>query len=205
MESNAMYAFSVNGNPITYSGEDKKLLRFIREDLNLTGTKDGCSEGACGTCTVLVDGKKMKACTIPLSRLEGKAVTTIEGLSKREADVYAYCFAEAGAVQCGYCTPGMIISAKSLLDVNLNPTLEDVKKAIHGNICRCTGYKKIEEAILESATFFRENREVPDVEEEPKIDKRYRRVDAQPKALGKGMYADDIRIEGMLSIGISTG
>ena len=127
----------------------------------------------------------MKACTIPLSRLEGKAVTTIEGLSKREADVYAYCFAEAGAVQCGYCTPGMIISAKSLLDVNLNPTLEDVKKAIHGNICRCTGYKKIEEAILESATFFRENREVPDVEEEPKIDKRYRRVDAQPKALGR--------------------
>ncbi len=194
-----MYAFSVNGNQITYNGEDKKLLRFIREDLNLTGTKDGCSEGVCGTCTVLVDGKKMKACTIPLSRLEGRSVTTIEGLSEREAEVYAYCFAEAGAVQCGYCTPGMIISAKSLLDSNLCPTREEVTKAIRGNICRCTGYKKkIEEAILMCADFFRENRPVPKTEEEPKLDKRYRRVDAEPKALGKGMYADDIRIPGML-------
>nr|WP_319474076.1 selenium-dependent xanthine dehydrogenase [uncultured Sphaerochaeta sp.] len=198
MESTAMYAFSVNGNQITYNGEDKKLLRFLREDLNLTGTKDGCSEGICGTCTVLVDGKKMKACTIPLSRLEGRVVTTIEGLSSREAEVYGYCFAEAGAVQCGYCTPGMIISAKSLLDTNLSPTREEVTKAIRGNICRCTGYKKIEEAILLCADFFRENRSVPTTEEEPKLDKRFRRVDAEPKALGKGMYADDIRIPGML-------
>ncbi|MGH0052140.1 MAG: selenium-dependent xanthine dehydrogenase [Sphaerochaetaceae bacterium] len=198
MESTAMYAFSVNGNPITYDGEDKKLLRFLREDLNLTGTKDGCSEGACGTCTVLIDGKKMKACTIPLSRLEGKSVTTIEGLSERESEVYAYCFAEAGAVQCGYCTPGMIISAKSLLAVTLNPTLDEVQKAIRGNICRCTGYKKIEEAILMSATFFRENLPIPKTEEEPRLDKRYRRVDAEPKALGKGLYTDDIRIPGML-------
>ena len=91
-----MYAFSVNGKPVQFEGEDKKLLRFLRENLNLTGTKDGCSEGACGTCTVLVDGVKMKACAIPLSRLEGKAVTTIEGLSEREQAVYAHCFAEAG-------------------------------------------------------------------------------------------------------------
>jgi len=193
-----MYAFSVNGNPINYDGNDKKLLRFLREDLNLTGTKDGCSEGACGTCTVLVDGSKMKACAISLSRLEGKSVITIEGLSQREQDVYSYCFAEAGAVQCGYCTPGMIISAKSLLDKNLNPTLEDVRKAIKGNICRCTGYKKIEEAILQAATFFREHLEIPRQEEEPRLDKRYQRVDAKAKALGTGLYADDIRINGML-------
>ncbi|NCC65099.1 MAG: 2Fe-2S iron-sulfur cluster binding domain-containing protein, partial [Spirochaetia bacterium] len=193
-----MYAFSVNGKAITYDGEDKKLLVFLREDLNLTGTKDGCSEGACGTCTVLVDGTKMKACAIPLSRLEGKNVTTIEGLSERESQVYGYCFAEAGAVQCGYCTPGMIISAKSLLDKNLNPTLEEVQKAIKGNICRCTGYKKIEQAILMAATYFRENLPVPQQAEEPKLDKRYRRIDAEPKALGKGLYADDLRIEGLL-------
>lgn len=193
-----MYAFSVNGKPVQFEGEDKKLLRFLRENLNLTGTKDGCSEGACGTCTVLVDGVKMKACAIPLSRLEGKAVTTIEGLSEREQAVYAHCFAEAGAVQCGYCTPGMIISAKSLLDKNPDPSLEDVKKAIKGNICRCTGYKKIEEAILMAATYFRENLSVPDHQEEPRLDKRYQRVDAKIKALGKGLYTDDFRISGLL-------
>ena len=155
-----MYAFSVNGKPVQFEGEDKKLLRFLRENLNLTGTKDGCSEGACGTCTVLVDGVKMKACAILLSRLAGKSVTTVEGLSKREQEVYSYCFAEAGAVQCGYCTPGMIISAKSLLDKNPDPSLEDVKKAIKGNICRCTGYKKIEEAI-NGCRLFRENLSPP--------------------------------------------
>lgn len=193
-----MYAFSVNGKPVQFEGEDKKLLRFLRENLNLTGTKDGCSEGACGTCTVLVDEVKMKACAISLSRLEGKAVTTIEGLSEREQAVYAHCFAEAGAVQCGYCTPGMIISAKSLLDKNPDPSLEDVKKAIKGNICRCTGYKKIEEAILMAATYFRENLCVPEHQEEPRLDMRYQRVDAKIKALGKGLYADDFRISGLL-------
>ena len=198
MESTAMYAFSVNGKPITYDKEDKKLLVFLREDLNLTGTKDGCSEGACGSCTVLVDGTKMKACAIPLSRLEGKHVITIEGLSEREAQVYGYCFAEAGAVQCGFCTPGMIISAKSLLDKNPDPSLDEVRKAIRGNICRCTGYKKIEQAILMAATYLRENLVMPSQEEEPRLDKRYRRIDAEPKALGKGLYADDFRIEGLL-------
>ena len=198
MESKAVYAFNVNGNSITYEGEDKKLLRFLRENLNLTGTKDGCSEGACGTCTVLVDGKKFKACIPTLSKLQGKSVITIEGLSDREKEVYSYCFAEAGAVQCGYCTPGMIMSAKSLLDEELNPTLDMVRKAIKGNICRCTGYKKIEEAILKAATYFRENLPVITAIEEPQLDKRYRRVDARPKALGEGLYTDDIRIEGML-------
>ena len=198
MESKAVYAFNVNGKSIMYEGEDKKLLRFLRENLNLTGTKDGCSEGACGTCTVLIDGKKFKACIPTLSKLQGKSIITIEGLSDREKEVYSYCFAEAGAVQCGYCTPGMIMSAKSLLDEELNPTLDMVKKAIKGNICRCTGYKKIEEAILKAATYFRENLPVITDVEEPQLDKRYRRVDAVPKALGEGLFTDDIRIEGML-------
>lgn len=192
-----MYAFSVNGNPIEYHGEDKKLLTFLREDLNLTGTKDGCSEGACGTCTVIIDGKKIKACTVRLSKLHGKRVTTIEGLSEREAAVYSYAFAEAGAVQCGFCTPGMIISAKALLDVEPNPTLSQVKEGIKGNICRCTGYKKIEEAILLAARMLRENLPVPENRDELSVGIRYQRIDAKKKALGVGLYADDIRIDGL--------
>ena len=140
-----MFTVNVNGKDYT-SEQDKKLLRFLRDDLHLTAAKDGCSEGVCGTCTVLVDGKKVKTCTMPLSKLTGKRIVTVEGIAPEEMRVYEHCFAEAGAVQCGFCIPGMIISAKSLLDGNLNPTPEDVKKAIRGNLCRCTGYKKIEEA-----------------------------------------------------------
>ncbi|MBQ7529861.1 selenium-dependent xanthine dehydrogenase, partial [bacterium] len=192
-----MYTVNVNGRDYE-SAHDKKLLRFLRDDLHLTATKDGCSEGVCGTCTVLVDGKKTKACVIPLSRLVGKKVLTVEGIPKEEMRVYEHCFAQAGAVQCGFCIPGMIISAKSLLDVNLQPTIEDIKKALKGNICRCTGYKKIEEAILMVAKYFRENIGIP---EEPKslhMNERAKRIDAYEKVNGTGIYADDIELEGML-------
>ena len=156
-----MYSVEINGK--TYTSEaDKKLLRFLRDDLHLTAAKDGCSEGVCGTCTVLVDGKKTKACTVPLSRLEGRKILTVEGIDPEEMRVYEHCFAEAGAVQCGFCIPGMIISAKSLLDETLTPSRTDVKKAIRGNLCRCTGYKKIEDAILLAADFFREKRQIPE-------------------------------------------
>ena len=192
-----MHTFSVNGKNIS-TDIDKSLLRFLRENLKLYGSKDGCSEGACGTCTVIIDGKKMKACIPKTSKLDGKSIVTIEGLSEREQDVYGYCFAKAGAVQCGFCTPGMIMSAKSLLDVNLNPTLEEVRKCIQGNICRCTGYKKIEQAILDCARYFRENIEIPSLDDEPRIDMRYTRPDAIEKALGKGVYTDDIYLDGML-------
>lgn len=123
-----MYTLFVNGREY-HCEEDKQLLTFLRDDLGLTAAKDGCSEGVCGTCTVLVDGKKTKACVMKLSKLEGKHVLTVEGIPADEMRVYEHCFAEAGAVQCGFCIPGMIISAKSLLDTNLNPTREDVKKA----------------------------------------------------------------------------
>ena len=124
-----MFTVHVNGRDCR-SEKDKSLLRFLRDDLHLTAAKDGCSEGACGACTVLIDGKKVKACTVPVSRLKGKKILTAEGIAPEEMRVYEHCFAEAGAVQCGFCIPGMIISAKSLLDVNQNPTAEDVKKAI---------------------------------------------------------------------------
>ncbi|MCH3918644.1 MAG: selenium-dependent xanthine dehydrogenase [Spirochaetia bacterium] len=191
------YTFSVNGSEI-FTNQDKSLLRFLRENLNLYGAKDGCSEGACGTCTVIVDGKARKACTIRTSRLEGRHVTTIEGLSEREQEVYSYCFAVDGAVQCGFCIPGMVMAAKALLDENDNPTLQQVKDAIRGNICRCTGYVKIEKAILDCARFFRENLPIPENNELPRLDMRYTRPDAVAKALGKGIYTDDINLEGML-------
>ncbi|MBK5200057.1 MAG: selenium-dependent xanthine dehydrogenase [Spirochaetaceae bacterium] len=192
-----MHTFSVNGKNIS-TDIDKSLLRFLRENLKLYGSKDGCSEGVCGTCTVLIDGKKKKACVAKTSKLDGKKIVTIEGLSEREQDVYGYCFAKAGAVQCGFCTPGMVMSAKSLLDINLNPTLEEVRKCIQGNICRCTGYKKIEQAILDCARFFRENFEIPSLDDEPRIDMRYTRPDAIEKVLGKGVFTDDIYLDGML-------
>ena len=192
-----MYKVMVNGREYE-SAEDKKLLSFLRDDLHLTAAKDGCSEGVCGTCTVLVDGAKVKACVMPLSKLQGKSIVTVEGIAPEEMAVYEHCFAQAGAVQCGFCIPGMIISAKSLLDVNLNPTREDVKKAIKGNLCRCTGYKKIEEAILMAAEFFREGKPIPAAPEKLHMDQQAQRIDAKEKVNGSGLFADDLQIDDMV-------
>ena len=190
--------FLLNVNNREYScEEDKKLLSFLRDDLHLTGTKDGCSEGACGACTVIVDGKATRACVFTLSKLQGKKITTIEGLSQRERLVYSYCFAACGAVQCGYCIPGMVMSAKALLDVNLTPTREEVKKAIRGNICRCTGYVKIENAILLAADYFRLNKEVVFDSSDSSLGSSFIRVDAISKTLGEGIYVDDITLKDM--------
>ena len=136
-----MATFIVNGKTYTVE-KNQKLLRFLRDELRLLSVKDGCSEGACGTCHVLIDGKPTKACVPQTDKLEGKTILTVEGLSEREKDVYSYAFAKAGAVQCGFCIPGMVISAKGLLDTNPDPTREEAAYAIRNNICRCTGYKK---------------------------------------------------------------
>ena len=192
-----MYKLFINGKTYT-AEEDKKLLPFLRDDLHLTAAKDGCSEGVCGTCTVLVDGQKMKACVLSLSKLEGKQILTVEGIPAEEMRVYEHCFAEAGAVQCGFCIPGMIISAKSLLDKNLNPTRSDVKQAIKSNLCRCTGYKKIEDAILMAAEFFREKKQVPPAPKTLHMDEHAKRIDAAEKVNGSGIFADDIAVDGML-------
>ena len=192
-----MYTINVNGKDYTTT-EDKKLLSFLRDDLRFTSVKDGCSEGACGTCTVLVDGKKFKACVQKVSKFEGKKIIRVEGLTEREKSVYEHCFAEAGAVQCGFCIPGMVIAAKSLLDINNNPSLDEVKKAIRGNICRCTGYKKIEEAILMAAKFFRENLEIPEEPKELHMNQRYKRPDVAEKVNGTGKFVDDLYLPGMI-------
>lgn len=126
------------------------LARVLRDELNLTGTKIGCGEGDCGTCTVLVDGKAVKSCLYLAMKARGKDIVTIEGLTGKNGDLHPIqqAFIEHFAIQCGYCTPGMIMTAKALLDENPDPTEEQVKKGLDGNLCRCTGYIKIIEAVL---------------------------------------------------------
>ena len=127
----------------------RTLLEVLRENLGLTGTKEACGMGDCGACTVLMDGKPVLSCLTLAMDVQGKDILTIEGLA-REGELHPIqkAFVEHGAIQCGFCTPGMIMSAKALLDKNPRPTQEEIKKAISGNLCRCTGYIKIIEAIL---------------------------------------------------------
>ncbi len=192
-----MFEFILNNEKVI-AAENKKLLQFLREDMNITSVKNGCSEGACGTCMVIVDGQAKKACVLTTQKLVGKNVRTIEGMSERERDVYAYAFSSQGAVQCGFCIPGMVISAKALLDINNNPTESEIKKALKGNICRCTGYVKIIKTIELAAKIFREDIDVPKVACKGLIGENLPRIDAIAKALGMAEYVDDIRIDGMI-------
>ncbi|AWI06207.1 selenium-dependent xanthine dehydrogenase [Clostridium drakei] len=192
-----MFRLNINGKDVICD-TDKPLLRFLRNDLKITSAKDGCSEGACGTCTILVDGKAIKACMQKVSRFVDKKILTVEGVSKIEKEVYQYCFGEAGAVQCGFCIPGMVICAKALLDTNLNPTKLDVKKAIRGNICRCTGYKKIEDAILMAARYFRDNLQIPAPVNKLEMNQKFKRVDVDEKVNGTGIFVDDIELPEMI-------
>ena len=156
------YTFTVNGRSRT-TEEDKPLLRYLRDDLKLYSVKDGCSEGACGTCTIIVDGKAMRSCVLSTARAEGKNIITVEGLSLREKEAFVYAFGTAGSVQCGFCIPGMVMSAKALIDQNPDPTDDEIKKAIRGNICRCTGYKKIIAGIRRAAAVMRGDEEIRNI------------------------------------------
>jgi carbon-monoxide dehydrogenase small subunit len=144
---------TVNGTPYEVAIEpNQSLLQLLREELHLTGTKEGCSEGECGACTVLLDGKTVDSCLIFALEAQGREVTTIEGLAQGDQlHPVQKAFAEYGAVQCGFCTPGMILAAKALLDSNPHPTELEIRQGISGNLCRCTGYVKIVEAIQAAA------------------------------------------------------
>lgn len=192
-----MFEFILNGEK-NIVHENKKLLKYLREDCNITSVKNGCSEGVCGTCMVIVDGKAVKACILTTEKVNGKEILTIEGFTERERDIFAYAFTEAGAVQCGFCIPGMVIAARALFNKTLNPTTEEVKKALIGNICRCTGYVKIEKAIMMAAEIFREKKEVPKVECKGLVGEPMGRVDAEEKVLGIAEYTDDIKIDDMI-------
>ena len=127
--------------------EDLRLIDLIREELNLTGTKEGCGEGECGACTVIMNGKTVPSCLVNAYEADGASIYTIEAMEK-DIKIIAEAFNDAGAVQCGFCTPGMVLSTKVLLNKGLNPTVDDIKEGLSGNFCRCTGYGKIIDAVF---------------------------------------------------------
>jgi len=143
-------SFTLNGDHVEVEIEPHlTLLQVLRDKLELTGTKEGCGMGECGACTVLLDGKTVNSCIFPAMEVDGKSVTTIEGLTDTRGDLHPIqkAFIEYGAIQCGFCTPGMVLSAKALLDENPKPTEGEIRNGIAGNLCRCTGYLQIVEAI----------------------------------------------------------
>ena len=192
-----MFEFILNGSKVT-SEEDISLLTYLRDVKNLTSVKNGCNEGSCGACMILVDGKAMRSCLLTTRKIHGKKILTVEGFQQFEKEVYRYAFTKAGAVQCGFCTPGMLISAKGLLDNNLNPTTDEIRKAIRGNICRCTGYVKIIEAIKMAASLLKTGKLVVNETVEAKVGTKYPRIDATDKILGKAIYVDDLKVDNML-------
>jgi len=193
----AMFQFTLNQDDVTVAA-DKNLLEYLREDARLTSVKDGCAEGVCGSCSVLVNGKAWRACTLTVAKVQGKAVTTIEGLSAREREVYSWAFGEVGAVQCGFCMPGVVMSAKSLLDQNSDPTPAEVKSAIRYNLCRCTGYLKIERAIQMAAAALRDGEALHTNGGTARVGERTVRMDSTEKLLGTGEFVDDMQVPGML-------
>jgi aerobic carbon-monoxide dehydrogenase small subunit len=146
-----LYRFTVNGEPreVAVPGM-RRLLDVLREDLGLTGTKEGCGEGECGACSIIVDGLVVDSCLVPVCQVDGAAVRTVEGMSEAQTEALnplQQAFLEAGGAQCGICTPGMLMAAQAYLDAGGGPDEADIRTAIAGNLCRCTGYTKIIEAI----------------------------------------------------------
>jgi len=196
--------FILNGTPRRVIVDPQKnLLKVIREDLRLTGTKDGCSAGHCGSCAVLMDGDVILACRIPVAKAQAKEITTIEGIGTlKNPHPLQLAFAKTGAIQCGFCTPGMIIRAKSILDKNLDPSRDEIKKALQPHICRCTGYQKIFEAIELAASYLRGKTKSIELKLTGKgtIGQPVTRPDALEKATGTTLYAADLAVDGCAHI-----
>ena len=195
-----IYSFTVNGVERS-TDQEKPLLRYLREDLHLHSVKDGCSEGACGTCTIIVDGRAVKSCVLTTKRAAGKNILTTEGLSEEEKEAFVYAFGACGSVQCGFCIPGMVMAGKALIDKVPDPTEDEIKAALKGNICRCTGYKKIIEGIQLTAAILRGDAQIEeDLEKGDNygVGQRAFRLDVREKVLGYGEYTDDVEMEGMV-------
>jgi len=198
---------NVNGNNYEIAvNAGTTLLDMLREQLRLTGTKKGCEMGDCGACTVILDGKAVNSCIVLAVDTDGKKVETIEGLAKSdELHPIQRAFIEKGAIQCGYCTPGMIMRTKTLLDKNPNPTGEEIKKGLSGNLCRCTGYTKIVDAVKTASDYL--NGKTPkEIKYQPQksainlnvVGKRLSKIDAPDKATGRAVYTDDIQLPNMI-------
>ncbi len=147
------FSFQINGVEREIDAPPmKRLLDALREDLRLTGTKEGCGEGECGACSVIVDGEVINSCLTPVCQTQGAKIITVEGLARDgRLDPLQQAFLECGGAQCGICTPGMLIAARALLDTNPHPARDEIKEAVAGNLCRCTGYVKIIDAIEQAA------------------------------------------------------
>lgn len=153
--------FTLNGSEVSVTVEaHKRLIDVLRGPLEHHGTKEGCGQGECGACTVIVDGRAVNSCLYPAFEIEGKDVTTIEGLlgSGNRLSIIQQAFVEHGGIQCGFCTPGMIMSSKALLDATPDPSVEDIRNALVGNLCRCTGYVQIIESIKSAAEKLKGNK-----------------------------------------------
>ncbi|MDN5344286.1 MAG: hypothetical protein PWQ18_397 [Clostridia bacterium] len=176
---------------------DATLLEVLRENLHLTGAKNGCQEGTCGACTVLLGGRAVRACRIPAARAAGQEVTTIEGLSPWEKEIYAWAFTAAGAVQCGFCTPGMVMEAKALLDRQPDPDEGAIRQALKPHLCRCTGYQKIVAAVRLAARALRGEVKLR-AGEAAGMGRAFYRPDAPAKVRGEAVFVDDMHLPGML-------
>ena len=206
-DAGATIRFVVNGAPVEVSPGERSLLAVLREDLGLTGVKEGCSKGHCGSCAVLVNGEAKLSCRTAARAAAGAEVVTIEGLGTREEPhPLQSAFVEVGAVQCGFCTPGAIVSAKGLLDHSPNPTREEVASALNRNLCRCTGYVKIVDAVMLAAARMRGPAAPPPayataaVGATRAVGQSYPRRDAWEKVLGTAEYAADIKLPGVCQV-----
>ena len=141
--------FTLNGNDVSVTADpNKRLVDFLREDMGMTSVKEGCGEGECGACTIIYNGKAVTSCLMLAGQADGSTIVTLEGVSENgQLNYIQQAFVDAGAVQCGYCTPGMVLSAKALLDKKPDATDEEIRRAMSGNLCRCTGYSKIIKAV----------------------------------------------------------
>jgi aldehyde oxidoreductase len=199
-KASMLISFFVNEQPISLQVDPQTpLLDVLRDRLRLTGTKQGCDyEGECGACTVLLDGKPMRACLTPIGKVSGSKVITVEGLAGGDGlHPLQEAFIEVGAVQCGYCTPGMLLAAQGLLNRTLHPPRDQILEALEGNLCRCTGYKRILLAVEQAASHLRGNSGHQNIER-PAVGGDHRRRDAIDKVTGRALFVEDIGMEYML-------
>ena len=194
-----MIHFTLNGKVVQYAGDpERALMNVLREDLGIISPKDGCApQAACGCCVVGVDDKALLSCVTKMSKVEGKSVTTTEGLGEYRQNVFADSFVKEGGVQCGFCIPGIVMQANNLINHNPEPSRADIEKCLTPHLCRCTGYKKIVTAIQNAAEAIRNEEEIDMPEVEGGIGTRLPKYEAQDLVLGQHRYVDDIRIDGM--------
>lgn len=195
-----MISFTLNGEKIEYTGDEKKeLLQYLRKEQGITSAKDGCSkQAACGACTVEINGKARLACVTKMRELKNAEVLTMEGFPEYIRDTIAKAYVNKGAVQCGFCTPGFIARTKILLQDNPKPTIDDVQKALRLHLCRCTGYKKIEQAILHASDAIAANEKIEITKTSGKVGVPHPKYQAYETAVGKRNFTDDIFLDGML-------